>query len=81
MPTTSVYRQVVDLSDPASATWVIPGGASGVPGSKHHHDQLAAWGRGDRIPMLYRQEAVEAGAASSTLLVPAGAIELTGSGR
>jgi penicillin amidase len=47
----SVYRQVVDLADPASASYVIPGGSSGDPGSPHFADQLAVWARHGRIPM------------------------------
>jgi penicillin amidase len=47
----SVYRQVVDLADPASAGYVIPGGASGDPGSPHFADQLAEWAEHRRIPV------------------------------
>ena len=47
----SVYRQVVDLADPGSAGYVIPGGASGDPDSPHFADQLAQWARHQRIPM------------------------------
>ena len=47
----SVYRQVVDLADPESASYVIPGGASGDPQSPHFGDQLAEWARHRRIPM------------------------------
>src|SRR6202035_3602072 len=35
----SVYRQGVGLAEPASASFVIPGGASGDPGSAHFSDQ------------------------------------------
>ena len=45
----SVYRQVVDLADPASASFVIPGGASGDPASPHFADQLARWAVHQRI--------------------------------
>ena len=48
----SVYRQVVDLADPASASYVIPGGGSGDPDSPHFADQLAEWARHRRIPMF-----------------------------
>ena len=48
----SVYRQVVDLADPATASFVIPGGGSGDPASPHFADQLAEWARGRRIPMF-----------------------------
>jgi len=47
----SVYRQVVDLADPGSASYVIPGGASGDPDSPHFADQLADWAAHRRIPM------------------------------
>ncbi len=49
--TLSVYRQVVDLADPASASFVIPGGASGDPASLHFADQLALWAGHQRIGM------------------------------
>jgi penicillin G amidase len=48
----SVYRQVVDLADPSSASYVIPGGASGDPASPHFADQLAEWAEHRRIRML-----------------------------
>jgi penicillin amidase len=47
----SVYRQVVDLADPPSASFVIPGGASGDPASAHFSDQFALWAVHRRIPM------------------------------
>lgn len=49
--TLSVYRQVVDLAEPESASYVIPGGAAGDPESRHFGDQLAAWAEHRRIPM------------------------------
>ncbi len=50
----SVYRQVVDLADPAAASYVIPGGSSGDPDSAHFADQLAQWAAHRRIPMADR---------------------------
>ncbi|MBO0746114.1 MAG: penicillin acylase family protein, partial [Candidatus Dormibacteraeota bacterium] len=47
----SVYRQVIDLADPHSASYVIPGGSSGDPASPHFADQLALWAEHRRIPM------------------------------
>jgi penicillin G amidase len=47
----SVYRQVVDLADGRSASYVIPGGASGDPASPHFADQLAEWAAHRRIRM------------------------------
>lgn len=48
----SVYRQVIDLGDPDAASYVLPGGSSGVPGEPHHLDQLDVWARAERIPMF-----------------------------
>jgi acyl-homoserine lactone acylase PvdQ len=45
-------RQVVDLADPATASFVIPGGSSGDPASPHLDDQLAACARHERIAMF-----------------------------
>jgi penicillin G amidase len=47
----SVYRQVVELADPATGSYVIPGGSSGDPRSPHFADQLAEWAEHRRIPM------------------------------
>jgi penicillin G amidase len=52
----SVYRQVVDLASPATASYVIPGGSSGDPESPHFGDQLAVWAEHRRIPMWPRDE-------------------------
>jgi penicillin amidase len=51
----SVYRQVVDLADGRSASFVIPGGASGDPASPHFADQLAEWAAHRRIAMTARE--------------------------
>jgi penicillin G amidase len=68
----SVYRQVVDLADPAAASFVIPGGASADPASPHFADQLAEWAAHRRVPMLFDWPGVEAAATSSTILRPEG---------
>lgn len=51
LTSTSVYRQVVDFADPDSASYVVPGGASGDPRSPHFADQLQLWANCERIPM------------------------------
>ncbi|HLX50244.1 MAG TPA: penicillin acylase family protein [Streptosporangiaceae bacterium] len=66
----SVYRQVVDLADPAAASFVIPGGASADPASPHFADQLAEWAHHRRIPMHFNWPDVEAAAKSATTLRP-----------
>lgn len=64
----SVYRQVVDLSDIASASYVIPGGSSANPWSPHYSDQLELWRTHQRIPMYYRPGDVEAAAVDVAAL-------------
>ncbi|MFI7388318.1 GNAT family N-acetyltransferase [Streptomyces sp. NPDC049813] len=40
-------RYVWDLADRENSRWIVPLGASGVPGSAHHRDQLPLWLRGE----------------------------------
>ncbi|WBB68088.1 penicillin acylase family protein [Micromonospora sp. WMMD812] len=44
-------RFVWDLADRAGSRWVVPFGASGVPGDAHHEDQLPSWLAGDLLPV------------------------------
>jgi penicillin amidase len=67
----SVYRQVVDFARPEGASWVIPGGASGIPGSPHYADQQEHWRTHRRVPMHIRPEDARAAARSTLTLVPA----------
>ncbi|MFD3503698.1 penicillin acylase family protein [Streptomyces sp. NPDC058678] len=45
-------RYVWDLARREDSLWVVPFGASGVPGSAHHRDQLPLWLRGDLVPVV-----------------------------
>ncbi|MFE7276064.1 penicillin acylase family protein [Streptomyces sp. NPDC057623] len=45
-------RYVWDLADREASRWVVPLGASGVPGSPHHRDQLPLWLGGELAPVL-----------------------------
>ncbi|GHH06229.1 penicillin acylase family protein [Streptomyces lanatus] len=45
-------RYVWDLADREASLWVVPLGASGIPGSPHHRDQLPLWLRGDLAPVV-----------------------------
>jgi penicillin amidase len=45
-------RYVWDLARREDSLWVVPFGASGVPGSPHHRDQLPLWLRGDLVPVV-----------------------------
>jgi penicillin amidase len=67
----SVYRQVIDFADPEHPSWVIPGGASGLPGTAHYADQLGTWRVHERLPMHMRSEDVEAHARHTLTLEPA----------
>ncbi|SDY90250.1 penicillin amidase [Micromonospora pattaloongensis] len=44
-------RYVWDLSRRDNSLWIVPFGASGVPGDPHHRDQLPLWLRGDLVPV------------------------------
>jgi penicillin amidase len=45
-------RYVWDLARREDSLWVVPFGASGVPGSDHHRDQLPLWLEGDLVPVV-----------------------------
>ncbi|MFB6555062.1 penicillin acylase family protein [Streptomyces sp. NPDC056405] len=45
-------RYVWDLADRQDSRWVVPLGASGVPGSPHHRDQRPLWLDGELAPVV-----------------------------
>ncbi|MFB8217816.1 GNAT family N-acetyltransferase [Streptomyces anulatus] len=45
-------RYVWDLARREDSRWVVPFGASGVPGSAHHRDQTPLWVRGELAPVV-----------------------------
>ncbi|WP_336116283.1 penicillin acylase family protein [Streptomyces sp. PTD9-10] len=45
-------RYVWDLARREDSRWVVPFGASGVPGSPHHRDQLPLWLGGELAPVV-----------------------------
>ncbi|WP_395576076.1 penicillin acylase family protein [Streptomyces sp. BK79] len=45
-------RYVWDLADRRHSRWVVPLGASGVPGSPHHRDQQPLWLDGELAPVI-----------------------------
>ncbi|MER5772105.1 penicillin acylase family protein [Streptomyces sp. NPDC001985] len=45
-------RFVWDLADRDNSLWVVPFGASGVPGDPHRRDQLPRWLTGAFVPVL-----------------------------
>jgi penicillin amidase len=48
----SAARFVWDLARREDSRWIVPYGASGVPGSPHHRDQLPLWLAGDLAPVV-----------------------------
>ncbi|SDE56114.1 GNAT family N-acetyltransferase [Glycomyces harbinensis] len=44
-------RWVWDLADRAQSRWIVPFGASGLPGP-HHRDQFPLWRRGELAPVV-----------------------------
>ncbi|WP_406415088.1 penicillin acylase family protein [Streptomyces sp. NBC_01614] len=45
-------RYVWDLADREASRWVVPLGASGIPATPHHRDQLPLWVGGDLVPVV-----------------------------
>lgn len=67
----SVARYAFDPSDWDRSTWVIPGGASGHPGSPHYADQIGLFTELRMHPMLYGWEVIAREAESTQRLEPA----------
>ncbi|HLZ70774.1 MAG TPA: penicillin acylase family protein, partial [Dehalococcoidia bacterium] len=67
----SVYRQVADMADLEHASFVVPGGVSGLPGTEHAEDQLEHWRTHRRIPANFGEANVAAAAAHTLVLQPA----------
>ena len=66
------YRGVYDFADPDSSVFVIAGGQSGHPLSRHYDDLGELWRRGEYIPMTLDPELARAGAEGIVTIVPAG---------
>ncbi|MEU9983994.1 penicillin acylase family protein [Streptomyces sp. NPDC050856] len=45
-------RYVWDLARREDSLWVVPLGASGIPGDPHERDQLPLWARGGLVPVV-----------------------------
>jgi penicillin amidase len=65
------YRQIVDLGAPEDSRWIIAGGASGDPRSRHYADQLSLWRVGETRPMRFLD--AEGTDSTGLRLTPAGA--------
>ncbi len=47
------YRQLVDLGAPEDSRWILAGGVSGDPRSRHYADQIEGWSKGETRPMRF----------------------------
>ncbi len=66
----SVARYVFDLADWNRGTWIVPGGASGHPGSPHYQDQAPLYEAHRALPMTYDWNCIAAQAATAQRLLP-----------
>jgi len=64
-------RTVIDVGKWDDARFVLPGGQSGNPCSRHYDDQLPLWRRGDAVPMPFSEEAVAKATKETLRLEPA----------
>jgi penicillin amidase len=56
---TASWRQIIDLDDFNRSLATLPSGQSGHPGSRHYHDMIEIWRRGEYHPMPWDREEVE----------------------
>jgi penicillin amidase len=63
-------RAVVDLADFEGGKWVLAGGQSGNPFSRHYSDLFPLWLAGEGIPIAWSTEAVAAATVDTLFLDP-----------
>ena len=63
-------RAVIALADPDRSRFVLAGGQSGNPLSRHYRDLFALWQRGDGVPIPWADAAVAAATVATLLLEP-----------
>ncbi len=63
-------RKVEDVSDWAGSRWILPGGASGQPFSKHFGDQVDGYMGGKYNPIRFSDAAIKDGAEGTLTLTP-----------
>ena len=51
-------RMVIDVGKWDNSVWINAPGQSGVPGSVHYDDLAPLWARGEYVPMLYSEVAI-----------------------
>jgi penicillin amidase len=65
-------RMVIDVGDWELSRFVLPGGQSGNPFSRHYADQLQLWQRGDAFPIVWSRRAVEQATRTTLRLLSKG---------
>jgi penicillin amidase len=63
-------RAVIDLADFEGGKWVLAGGQSGNPFSRHYRDLFPLWLAGEGIPIPWSPKAVETATVDTLLLDP-----------
>ena len=64
-------RMVVDVGNWEESRFILPGGQSGNPLSRHYDDMLGMWRRGEGVPIAWSPERVESVAIETLVLMPA----------
>lgn len=63
-------RAVIDVGQWEMARFVLPGGQSGNPFSRHYADQLPLWAKGDGLPIAWSPDAVARSTRATLRLRP-----------
>ena len=63
-------RMVLDVGEWEDNTFVLAGGQSGNPFSRHYDDQLLLWQRGEGVTLAWSEAAIQEGAVASLRLEP-----------
>jgi penicillin G amidase len=63
-------RMAIDVGAWEQSRFVLPGGQSGNPFSRHYADQMALWLKGDALPIAWSPEAVARATRHTLVLTP-----------
>jgi len=63
-------RMAVDVGQWELSRFVLPGGQSGNPYSRHYADQMALWRKGDALPIAWSPDAVARATRHTLVLDP-----------